>query len=48
MIEKAKALKLSGAKRSDYGGVGKYINFTDKDGKKALVSLSQKAIDKDL
>jgi transposase len=48
MIEKAKSLKISEAKRSDYGEVGKYVNFTDKDGKKASVSLNQKAIDKDL
>jgi transposase len=48
MIEKAKSLRVSEAKKSDYGEVGKYINFTDKDGKKASVSLNQKAIDKDL
>jgi transposase len=48
MIEKAKSLRLSEAKKRDYGEVGKYVNFTDKDGKKASVSLNQKAIDKDL
>jgi transposase len=48
MVEKAKVLTLSKAKRDDFGEVGKYVNFTDKNGKKASVSLNQKAIDKDL
>lgn len=48
MVEKAKALTLSQAKRDDFGETGKYVNFTDKNGKKASVSLNQKAIDKDL
>ena len=48
MVEKAKALTLSQAKKDDYGEIGKYVNFTDKNGGKALASLNQKAIDKDL
>jgi transposase len=48
MVEKAKALTLSQAKRDDYGETGKYMNFTDGKGGKAKVSINQKAIDKDL
>ena len=48
MIDKAKSLTLSQAKRDDYGETGKYVNFTDGKGGKALVSINQKAIDKDL
>jgi transposase len=48
LVEKAKSLTLSQAKQKDYGETGKYVNFTDKDGKKAAVSINQEAIDKDL
>ena len=48
MVEKAKSLTLSQAKRDDYGESGKYMNFTDEKGGKAKVSINQKAIDKDL
>lgn len=48
MVEKAKDLTLSGAKRSEYGESGKYIQFTDNGGKKARVSINQAAIEKDL
>ncbi|MEG1531545.1 MAG: IS1634 family transposase [Lactococcus sp.] len=48
MIEKAKALTVSQAKRNDYGETGKYVNFTDKEGKKAAVTMNQDAIEKDL
>lgn len=48
MVEKAKALTASQAKRTEYGETGKYVTFTDKAGKKASVSINQKAIDKDL
>jgi transposase len=48
MVEKAKTLTLSKAKKEDYGETGKYVNFTDGKGKKAQISLNQKAIDKDL
>jgi transposase len=48
MVEKAKSLTLSQAKKSDYGEVGKYVNFTDGEGNKATVGINQVAIDKDL
>ena len=48
MVEKAKSLTLSQAKRSEYGEVGKYVNFTDSKGKKAVTSMNKDAIDKDL
>lgn len=48
VVEKAKALTLSQAKRNDFGEAGKYVNFTDKDGKKAKTSINQEAIEKDL
>jgi len=48
MVEKAKALTASGAKKTEYGEAGKYINFTDSSGKKAVVGINEDAIDKDL
>ena len=48
MVEKAKSLTLSQAKKNDYGETGKYVNFTDSKGKKASVCINQEAIDKDL
>jgi transposase len=48
MVEKAKSLTLSQAKKSDYGETGKYVSFTDGKGKKATVKINQDAIDKDL
>lgn len=48
MVEKAKALTASQAKRNDYGETGKYVNFTDKEGKKANVSINHEAVEKDL
>lgn len=48
LAEKARALTYSGAKKSEFGEAGKYIGFTDKDGKKATASVRQEAIDKDL
>ncbi len=48
MIAKAEFLTHSQAKKSEYGESGKYVNFSDKDGKKAIVSLNQEAIEKDL
>jgi len=48
MVEKAKLLTLSRAKKSDYGETGKYVTFTDGKGKKATVGINQDAIDKDL
>lgn len=48
MVEKAKSLTASQAKKADYGETGKYVNFTDQEGKKAKVTINQEAIDKDL
>src|SRR3989339_759900 len=48
MVEKAKSLTLSQAKKNDYGETGKYVSFTDNNGNKADVSINQAAIDKDL
>lgn len=48
MVEKAKSLTLSQAKKNDYGETGKYVKFTDSKGKKASVIINQEAIDKDL
>lgn len=48
MVEKAKSLTVSQAKRTDYGETGKYVSFTDKEGGKASVTLNQDAIEKDL
>jgi transposase len=48
MVEKAKELTLSQAKKNDYGETGKYVTFTDPKGQKAIVGINQQAIDSDL
>lgn len=48
MVEKAKSLTASQAKKADYGETGKYMNFIDKEGKLAKVTINQESIDKDL
>lgn len=48
MVEKAMALTVSKAKKNEYGETGKYLNLTDENGEKAIVSINQDAIDKDL
>lgn len=48
MVEKATALTVSKAKKNEYGETGKYLNITDENGEKAIVSINQDAIDKDL
>ena len=48
MVEKAKSLTMSGAKKSEYGDSGKYVSFTDENGKKASVTINRKAVDRDL
>ena len=48
MVEKAKSLTMSKAKKNEYGEAGKYVTFTDSKGEKAVVGLNQDAIDKDL
>ena len=48
VVEKAKELTLSQAKKNDYGETGKYVTFTDLKGQKAIVGINQQAIDNDL
>lgn len=48
MVEKARSLTASQAKKAEYGESGKYVSFTDETGNKASLSINQKAIDKDL
>ena len=53
-LEKAQRLRLSMAKRSEYGDSAKYVNFVslgedgEETGRKAGVSLNREAIEKDL
>ena len=47
LADKALLLKLSKAKKEEYGECSKYVNFTDKEGEKAKVSINQAAIDRD-
>lgn len=53
MIEKARSLSLSQAKRKEYGDAAKYVNFDSideegkKTGEKVKVSLNKEAIEKD-
>ena len=48
MVEKARSLTLSQAKRDDFGETGKYVNFTDETGGRARVTMNQPAVNKDL
>lgn len=48
MVEKARLLTLSKAKKSEFGETGKYISFTDEQGAKANVSVNTQAVEKDL
>jgi transposase len=48
MVDKARRLTLSQAKKDEYGETGKYVSFTDGKGGKAKVDINQNAIDKDL
>jgi len=48
MVEKAKELTASQAKKNEYGESGKYVVFTDTKGEKATVSINQAAVDNDL
>ena len=47
-IEKARNLCYSQAKRSEYGDLGKYVNFIDEDGEKAKASINESMIEKEL
>ena len=48
LVEKAKSLTVSAAKRNEYGEAGKYVSFTGKEGEKAAAKINQKTIDNDL
>jgi transposase len=48
MVEKAKRLTLSLAKKEDFGEANKYVNFTDGQGGKAKINLNNKAVEKDM
>lgn len=47
MVEKAKKLKASQAKKEEYGESSKYVSFTDNKGNKAKVVINEEAIEKD-
>lgn len=47
-IEKAKKLCYSQAKRSEYGDLGKYVEFVDEDGDKAAARVNESMIDKEM
>ena len=47
-IEKARNLCYSQAKRSEYGDLGKYVDFIDEDGEKAKASINESMIEKEL
>lgn len=48
MVEKARSLTASQAKRSEFGETGKYVNFTDGKGGKASTSINYDAVKSDL
>lgn len=48
LVEKARSLTVSSAKKAEYGDAGKYVDFKGKSGEKAVASINQAAIDKDL
>jgi len=48
LVEKAKSLCHSKAKKEEYGESSKYVRFVGEDGKKASVLINQEKIDKDL
>jgi len=48
LVEKAKNLQLSMAKRNEYGEASKYVNFKGKDDTKVVTSINEEAIEKDL
>jgi len=48
LVEKAKGLCHSEAKKEEYGESSKYVKFVDGEGNKASVLINQEKIDKDL
>lgn len=47
LVEKAKVLCLSRAKKEEYGESSKYVEFSGSDGKKAIVKINEEKIEKD-
>ena len=48
LVEKAKGLCYSQAKKEEYGESSKYVKFVNEDGSKATTLINQEKIDKDL
>lgn len=48
LVEKARSLTVSQAKKAEYGESGKYVEFTDQSGKKTQAHIKQEAIEQDL
>lgn len=48
LVEKAKGLCASQAKKEEYGESSKYVNFVDNNGDRAKPTINQDKIDKDL
>lgn len=48
LVEKAKLLTMSQAKKSQFGESAKYVHFSGRDGNSAVVGINEKAIEKDL
>lgn len=48
LVEKAKGLCYSQAKKEEYGESSKYVKFVDEEGNKATTLINQEKIDKDL
>ena len=47
MVEKARLLSLSKAKKEEYGESSKYVDFKGKDGDEAVVRINEEKIEKD-
>ena len=47
MVEKAKRLKASQAKKEEYGECSRYVTFTDGEGKKAIITINEDKIEMD-
>ena len=47
MVEKAKYLCISKAKKEEYGESSKYVDFKGKDGNKVVVTINEEKIEKD-
>lgn len=47
-MEKARKLCYCQAKRPEYGDLGKYVDFTDESGDKAIASINESPIEEEL